>query len=67
VIRWDALRNEAESDGVAWPVDDSINDLYGRFMAIARTEKVTMVGEGRPIEWLKSVVEAAESQPAQPR
>jgi hypothetical protein len=67
VIRWDALRDEAKSDGVPWPVDDNTKDLYARFMAIAQTENVTMVAEGRPIEWLKSVVEAAASQPAQPR
>jgi hypothetical protein len=58
LVRWDALRKEATEGGVPWPVDNDIRAVYERFMKTARAENMTMVAEGRPIEWLKSVVEA---------
>jgi hypothetical protein len=57
LVRWDALRNDAETQGLPWPVEDNIQAVYERFMTIARAEHVTMVAEGRQLEWLESVVE----------
>jgi hypothetical protein len=64
MVRWDALRQEATAEGVAWPVDNNILNVYEQFMAIARAENVTMVAEGRPIDWLRSVVEPTATRPA---
>ena len=64
MVRWEPLREEATAAGVAWPVDDSIRAVYEQFMAIARAEQVTMVAEGRPLDWLKSVIEKTATPPA---
>jgi len=67
IVRWDALRKECAAAGGAWPVADDIRSVYERFMQTARAENVTMVAEGRGIDWLKSVVEqAAPAKPAAP-
>ncbi|HNQ24196.1 MAG TPA: DUF4838 domain-containing protein [Phycisphaerae bacterium] len=57
LVRWDALRSEAKAGGVAWPLEDNKRAVYDRFMAIAQAENITMVSEGRPLDWLKKVVE----------
>jgi hypothetical protein len=64
LVRWDALKKEATAAGAAWPVDESIDAVYERFMETARAEKVTMVAEGRSIDWLKTVVEQAKAKGA---
>ncbi len=63
MVRWDTLRQEATAEGVAWPVDNNILNVYEQFMAIARAENVTMVAEGRPIDWLRSLVEPTATRP----
>jgi hypothetical protein len=63
LVRWEALRKETEAEATPWPVEDRIQTVYERFMTIARSEHVTMVSEGRPIEWLHSVVEQAATRP----
>ena len=57
LVRFEALRKKAEAEAIPWPVEDSIQTVYERFMTIAQAEHVTMVAEGRPIEWLQSVVD----------
>jgi hypothetical protein len=64
MVRWDALRKEAADGGLPWPVDNSIRDVYKRFMTTAKAENVTMVAEGRPIGWLRDVVEQPATRPA---
>lgn len=63
LVRWDTLRKDAEAEAIPWPVEDSIQAVYERFMTIARAEQVTMVAEGRPIEWLESVVNETANRP----
>jgi hypothetical protein len=65
LVRWEALHKETADGSLPWPVDNSIRNVYEQFMTSARTESVTMVAEGRPLEWLKGVVEATDTRPAQ--
>ena len=60
IVRWEALRSEAAAAQIQWPVNDTIQATYERFMAIAEAEKVTRVAEGRTIDWLKSVMERTQ-------
>jgi len=64
ILRWEPLRDEAGAAGAAWPVEDSIQAVYDRFMKIARAEKVTMVAESRNIDWLRSVVKNVATRKA---
>jgi len=59
ILRWEPLRNEATAASAAWPVEDSTQAVYDRFMKIARAEKVTMLSEKRNTDWLRSVAETA--------
>ncbi len=54
--RWEPLRNEARQTGAAWPVAETIQAVYDRFMSTATAEHVTMISEGRSIDALKEVV-----------
>ena len=66
IVRWDVLRKEAQDAGAAWPVPGTIQAAYERFMDIARPENVTMVSEGRKLDWLGSVVQQAATRSAVP-
>jgi len=55
--RWDSLRREAQEIGSDWPLTDSIQAVYEKFMEIAESEKVTFISEGRRIDQLKRVLE----------
>lgn len=59
IVRWNELRTQAAAEKAAWPLGDDIRRAYDEFMEIAGAEKVTMVAEGRGIDWLKAVVDAA--------
>jgi len=67
IVRWEPLRKEALAAGAAWPVPETIQATYARFMEIAQAEKVTHVAEGRGIDWLKGVVDKATARPAEGR
>jgi hypothetical protein len=56
LVRWDALRQEARASATPWPVEDHPRAVYDRFMKTAKAENVTMVAEGRGLDWLESVV-----------
>ncbi len=55
LLRWDELRNAAETDKVPWPLEEEMPAAYDRFMAIAKAANVTRVAEGRGIDWMKTV------------
>lgn len=59
LVRWNELRKQARDSGMEWPLADDIRSAYAEFLEIARAEGVTMVAEGRALEWLKDVVELA--------
>ncbi|HOW18801.1 MAG TPA: hypothetical protein PLC79_07165, partial [Phycisphaerae bacterium] len=67
LVRWEPLRKAAAATGAAWPMPETIQAAYARFMEIAQAEKVTHVAEGRRIGWLKEVVDKAATQPAAAR
>jgi len=60
IVRWEALRSEAAAAQIQWPVNDTIQAAFERFMEVVEVEKVTRVAEGRKIDWLKSVVERTQ-------
>jgi hypothetical protein len=60
IVRWEALRKEADATQSQWPVADTVQAVYERFMETAQAENVTRVAEGRTIDWLKSVMERAQ-------
>lgn len=62
IVRWNELRSQATAEKSGWPLGDDIQKAYAEFMGIAGDEKVTMVSEGRGIDWLKTVVDAAGRQ-----
>ncbi|MBN1341395.1 MAG: DUF4838 domain-containing protein [Phycisphaerae bacterium] len=57
MVQWDALRAEAEDLGEAWPVADEMQPVYDEFMRVAKAANMTMVSEGRGIDWLKTVLD----------
>jgi hypothetical protein len=64
LVRWEPLRKEAAASGAPWPLPETIQAAYARFMEIAQAEKITHVAEGRGIGWLKEVVDKAATRPA---
>ncbi|MBI5866312.1 MAG: DUF4838 domain-containing protein [Planctomycetes bacterium] len=63
LVRWNELRDQAAKAGTPWPLADDVRAAYDDFMQISKAENVTMVGEGRGIDWLKGVVDAAAKPP----
>ncbi|MCG3125445.1 MAG: hypothetical protein CHACPFDD_00267 [Phycisphaerae bacterium] len=66
IVRWNELRKQASDARAEWPLAGNIREVYDEFMRVAQAEKITMVAEGRGIDWLRAVVEQAEKQPAAP-
>lgn len=66
LVRWNALRKQAADAGAAWPLAEDVQQVYKQFMETAQEEKITMVAEGRALDWLKSIVDQATQKPASP-
>jgi len=45
MMRWDEMREKAEESGAAWPMPESIQDVFEQFMKIARKKNVTRLNE----------------------
>jgi hypothetical protein len=64
IVQWDRLRKEASTTATPWPVADTIQTVYARFMKTAEAEHVTKVSEGHRIDWLKGIVDKAATRQA---
>lgn len=58
ILRWDALRKEAQGANAPWPVAETKQAVHERFMELAKAANVTMVAEGRNLEWMKTLLPA---------
>jgi hypothetical protein len=45
MIRWDEMREKATADSVSWPMPDSIQDAYNKFVEIAKKKNITRLNE----------------------
>jgi hypothetical protein len=50
LVRWDALRKEAQAKGTEWPWPKTRGELLDWFLASAKAEGVTMISEGQTLE-----------------
>ncbi len=48
MMRWDEMREKAKESGAAWPMPDSIQDVFEHFMKIAKKKNVTRLNEWNP-------------------
>jgi len=48
--RWDSLQKEARERNLAWPWPGTRAEWLGWFLRAARSEKVSMISEGQPLE-----------------
>jgi hypothetical protein len=48
MMRWKEFRSDAAKAGAAWPMDESIKNVFDRFMRIARDDNVTRLNEWAP-------------------
>jgi len=48
MLRWKQMRDEAQTAGTNWPMDDSVEKTFDRFMEIAKKKNVTRLNEGQP-------------------
>ncbi len=64
LVRWDALRKDAEVSKTTWPLGDSPAKVYAEFMDIAKRANVTMISEGGNLDVLARLVPKAATQPA---
>ncbi len=54
--RWYPLRQEANEQGMAWFVEDTLQGAYDRFMKVAKTIHMTHISERGGMEQLKQIV-----------
>jgi len=47
MIRWTEMREKAKTAGADWPMPDSIQQTYDRFVQIAKKKNVTRLNEGQ--------------------
>jgi Domain of unknown function (DUF4838)/Glycosyl hydrolase family 67 N-terminus len=45
MMRWDEMRDAAQQAGVDWPMPDSIQETYDRFMVVAKKKNITRLDE----------------------
>ena len=45
MMRWDEMREKAESGGADWPMPESIQEAFEQFMKIARKKNITRLNE----------------------
>jgi Domain of unknown function (DUF4838)/Glycosyl hydrolase family 67 N-terminus len=45
MMRWDEMRDAAQQSGADWPMPDSIQETYDRFMIVARKKNITRLDE----------------------
>jgi hypothetical protein len=45
MVRWDEMREKAQAAGADWPMPDSIQETYDRFVQIAKKKNVTRLNE----------------------
>lgn len=68
LIRWDPLRDDAQTSGAAWPLGDVIEPVYEKFVTIAKAANVTLVAEGgnRTLDSMKNVLNRPKRKPCGP-
>jgi hypothetical protein len=47
MMRWDDMRQNAQAAGAEWPMPDSIQETYERFVQIAKKKNITHLREGQ--------------------
>jgi len=45
MMRWDEMRDAAQQAGADWPMPDSIQETYDRFMVVAKKKNITRLNE----------------------
>lgn len=45
MMRWDEMRDVAQEAGADWPMPDSIQETYERFMVVAKKKNITRLNE----------------------
>jgi hypothetical protein len=48
MMRWNDMRDSAETAGAVWPMPPSAKDTYAQFLTIAQKKNVTRLSEGQP-------------------
>lgn len=48
MMRWKEMREKAASSGAAWPMPESIQDTFARFLEVAKKKNVTRLNEWQP-------------------
>ncbi len=48
MMRWDEMREKAEASGAAWPMPESIQDVFEQFMKVAKKKNITRLNEWNP-------------------
>lgn len=56
LIRWDELWLTAKRQGAVWPLEDTLDDAYARFMDIKRRGPVTRLSEQDARDWFQATV-----------
>jgi len=47
MMRWDEMREKAAASGSGWPMPDSIQDTYNKFVEVAKKKNITQLNEGQ--------------------
>ena len=56
LVRWDEFWYTAQAKGMPWPIEESLDEVYHRFLATKKATGVRRISEQDARDWFKTVI-----------